>query len=170
MTKPMETYIAEHLSGEMKETALAFADFLKEQNLTFYRDTCECWKDKIYYWVKRNGECVCFIAVADPDEPENHWTVWSEDSSCYENADVCGDVRNTGWKYVGHCGNCGSCGGGKEKTIFGKRFPRVCGCTFRIDNAVREDLPFLKTMVNLRLDELRKKEKDYENTVQSTTA
>ena len=66
------------------------------------------------------------------------------------------EIKNVGWQYVDHCGNCGSCGGGKEKIIFGKSFPRVCGCTFRIDNAKQEDLPFLKTMVNLRMKELVK--------------
>lgn len=170
MTKQIETYIAEHLNGEMKHTALAFVDHLQANNLVFYKDTCDCWKDKIYYWIKRNADCVCFIAIGDPDEPDNSWTVWSEDSSVYENADVCDAVRNVGWKYVGHCGNCGSCRGGKEKIIFGKQFSRVCGCTFRVDNAVQKDLPFLKTMVDLRIGELRKqeKEKDYENTIQST--
>ena len=42
----------------------------------------------------------------------------------------------------------------EEKNIFGKSFPQVCGCAFRIDNATQEDLPFLKTMVDLRIKEL----------------
>lgn len=41
--------------------------------------------------------------------------------------------------------------------IFGKNFPRVCGCTFRIDNAKQDDLPFLKVMIDLRVKELIKK-------------
>ena len=155
----IETSIAEHLSGEMKQTALELTEYLKAGSLTFYRDTGNCWKNKIYYWVMYDGECVCFIAVADPDEPENHWTVWSEDSPAYETPDVDDEIREIGWKHIGHCGSCGSCGGGKEKIIFGKRFPRVCGCTFRIDNAAQKELPFLKTMVELRLNELRKKER-----------
>ncbi len=170
MTKQIETYISENLSGEMKQTALDLVDYLYEQGLTFYKDTSDCWKNKIYYWVKRNEECVCFIAIGDPDEPDNHWTVWSEDSSAFQDAEVCDAVKNVGWKYVGHCGRCGSCSGGKEKIIFGKRFARVCGCTFRVDNAVQKELPFLKTMVNLRMNELlrNEKEKDYENTFKST--
>ena len=158
MTKQIETYIDENLCGEMKQTALVFVEYLKENGLTFYRDTCDCWKDKIYYWVKRGDKCVCFITIADPDEPENFWTVWSDDSKAYEDASVSDEIKNVGWQYVDHCGNCGSCGGGKEKIIFGKSFPRVCGCTFRIDNATQEDLPFLKTMVNLRMKELVKNE------------
>ena len=51
MTKQIKTYIDENLCGEMKQTALVFVEYLKENGLTFYRDTCDCWKDKIYYWV-----------------------------------------------------------------------------------------------------------------------
>ena len=29
---------------------------------------CDCWKDKIYYWVKFNDECVYFIAITGPDD------------------------------------------------------------------------------------------------------
>ena len=137
MTKQIETYIEEHLSGNMKQTAMDFVKHLRKNDLTFYRDTCGCWKDKIYY----------------PDEPNNLWTVWSDDSSTYEDASVSDEIKNVGWQYVDHCGNCGSCGGGKEKVIFGRRFPSVCGCTFRIDNAKQEDLTFLKTMVDLRIKE-----------------
>lgn len=153
MTKQIETYIEEHLSGNMKQTAMDFVKHLRKNGLTFYRDTCDCWKNKIYYWVKLGNECVCFIAIKDPDEPDNLWTVWSDNSKAYEDVAVSDEIKNFGWKYVDYCGNCGSCGGGKEKVIFGKRFPRVCGCTFRIDNAMRENLPFLKTMVDLRIKE-----------------
>ena len=144
MTKQIEIYIEGNLTGEMKKTALELVEYLKANGLTFYKDTCECWKDKIYYWVKLGDECVCFIAIKDPDEPDNLWTIWSDDSSAYEDASIRDEIKNIGWKYVDYCGNCGSCGGGKEKIIFGQRFPRVCGCTFRIDNAMQEDLPFLK--------------------------
>lgn len=158
MTKQIETYIEENLSGEAKRTALELVEFLRDNELTFYKDMCDCWKDKIYYWVKLGDECVCFIAIKDPDEPDNLWTIWSDDSSAYEDASISDEIKNIGWRYVDHCGNCGSCGGGKEKNIFGKSFPRVCGCTFRIDNATQEDLPFLKVLVILRVEELIKQE------------
>lgn len=150
----IRTYIEENLSDESKITALELVEFLMDNELTFYKDTCDCWKDKIYYWVKLGDECVCFIAIKDPDEPDNLWTIWSDDSFAYEDASISDEIKNVGWQYVDHCGNCGSCGGGKEKIIFGKSFPRVCGCTFRIDNATQEDLPFLKTMIDLRIKEL----------------
>lgn len=154
MTKQIEIYIEGNLTDGMKKTALELVEYLKANGLTFYKDICEYWKDKIYYWVKLGDECVCFIAIKDPDEPDNLWTIWSDDSSAYEDASIRDEIKNIGWKYVDYCGNCGSCGGGKEKIIFGQRFLRVCRCTFRIDNAMQEDLPFLKTMVDLRIKEI----------------
>lgn len=156
MTKQIENYIEKNLSGEMRQTALEFARYLEAKGLTFYKDNGDCWKDKIYYCIKSGGECVCFIAIADPDEPHNLWTIWSDDSSSYQDASMSDEIKNIGWRHVDHCGNCGSCGGGKKKIIFGKNFPRVCGCTFRIDNAGSEELPFLKTMVDLRMREILK--------------
>ena len=158
MTKQIEAYVEENLTGEARTTALAFIEYLRANELTFYKDTCDCWKDKIYYWVKLGDKCVCFIAVKDPDEPNNLWTVWSDDRAAFGDASVSEEIKNVGWQYVDHCGNCGSCGGGKEKLIFGRIFPRVCGCTFRIDNATQKDLDFLKTMVDMRIKELLKNE------------
>ncbi len=154
MKEQIENYIDKNLSGEMKQTALDFVSHLKKSGPTFYRDTCDCWKEKIYYWVKFGEECVCFIAIKDPDEPENFWTVWSDECAAYESETVGDDVKVVGWSHVDFCGNCGSCGGGREKVIFGRRFLSVCGCTFRIDNAVETDLPFLKEMADLRIKEL----------------
>lgn len=154
MTKQIETTIKENLSGEMRQTALDLVAYLKANGLTFYKDTCDYWKDKLYYWVKLGDACVCFIAIRNPDEPDHLWTIWSDDSSAYEDASISDEIKNIGWRHIDHCGSCGSCGGGKNKIIFGKSFPRVCGCTFRIDNAVQEYLPFLYTMVNLRIKEL----------------
>ena len=156
MHKQLEDYIKENLEGETRKTALDFVEYLNVKRLTFYKDTCDYWKDKIYYWVKYEEQCVCFIAIANPDEPENLWTVWSDDSKVYEDESVSDEIKDIGWKYVDYCGSCGACGGGTYKKIFGKKFERVCGCTFRIDNAVQEELPFLKTMIDLRISKLLK--------------
>ena len=135
----------------MRQTALEFVEYLAEKGLTFYKDNCDCWKDKIYYWVKLNEQCVCFIAVKDPDEPDNQWTVWSEDCKIYEDPNVPQDIKTVAWEHIDYCGSCGSCGGGKQKQVFGKTFDRVCGCTFRVDNAALKELPFLKKMAEMRI-------------------
>lgn len=152
-------FIEENLVGETKETAIDFVWFLRAHGCGFYRDTGECWKDKIYYWVKfyDSDKCVAFIAIKDPDEPQNAWTVWSDQSSYYEKDSVSDEIKELGWRYVDRCGMCGgggACSGGKEKTVFGRKFPRVCSCTFRIDNAKQSDLEFLKQMAMLRIDEI----------------
>ncbi|MBQ3087034.1 MAG: hypothetical protein IJC45_06850 [Clostridia bacterium] len=153
MSKTIFDYIVENLNGDLQQTASDFANYLQNSNIEFIKDN-GYWKDKIYYLCKFNGEYVCFISIKDPDEPENHWTIWSEGSKAYEDATVEDCVKNAAWKHVDHCGSCGSCSGGKTKKIFGKIFDDVCGCTFRIDNATIIDLPFLKKMVELRIAEI----------------
>ena len=153
----IEDHIRRELSGSDMQTALDFVGFLREKGLHFHRDTCECWRDKIYYWVQSGDNCVCFIAIADPDEPENRWTVWSDDmgGEALAAAQVDSAIREAAWRHIDHCGHCGSCGGGCRKVIFGREFDDVCGCTFRVDNPAPEDLPFLIAMAELRFAELR---------------
>lgn len=106
---------------------------------------------KIKYFIGLNsiGECVAFIAINDPDEPGNLWTVWSDDSAAFSTDIMDDEIKNNAWNHIDFCGNCGSCGGGKNKIIFGKEFNRVCSCTFRLDNPQWSDLPFLKKMVEI---------------------
>ena len=154
MQEQIEREISENLTGEMRETALKFTAFLKSHGLMFHRDRSGDWAEKIYYWVRSDKNCVCFIAVKDPDEPENAWTVWSDDSATYEAPLGDAETSEIGLKYVNRCEKCGACGGGRVKTVFGKRISGVCMCTFRVDNADLNGLPFLKTMVELRLNEI----------------
>ncbi len=147
----IEEYIYKELALEEQNTAIEFVSFLKDNHLTFYKDNCSYWRDKIYYWVKSGDECVCFISIKNPEEKDNHWTVWSADMGTegLKEPGVDDETKELAWKYVDHCGHCGSCGGGRHKVIFGKEFNDVCGCTFRIDNPKKEDLKLLKTMVTL---------------------
>lgn len=154
MQKQIENDIKENLSGEAQTTALEFVGFLRSNNIEFYKDESSCWKDKIYYHIKFNGECVAFISIRDPDEPNNLWTVWSDDCKAFENDISDNEIKNTAWSHIDFCGRCGSCGGGKTKTVFGKEFKGVCGCTFRIDNPKQSDLPFLKKMVEICIDRI----------------
>ena len=154
VTKQIENYVEENLTGKLKQVALDFIAFLRKSNVEFYKDTCDCWNDKLYYWVKLGEEVLCFIAIKDPDEPEIFWTVWSDDCNAYEADILEDDIRCIGWEHIDFCGHCGSCGGGKQKTIFGKEFDGVCGCTFRVDNPTVEDLPFLKRMVEIRRNDI----------------
>lgn len=150
-TFAIKDYIRNELPVEIQSVALNFITFLQENNITFYKDNSDCWKDKIYYWCKYNNDCICFISIKDPDEPQNLWTVWSDDikSEWLDKYDANDEIKELVWKHIDHCGHCGSCGGGQRKVIFGREFKAVCGCTFRVDNPSVEDLPFLKEMIKL---------------------
>lgn len=149
--KQIEEYACENLSGEAIEIALEFISFLREVGIEFYKDNGDYWKNKIYYWLKFKEKCVAYIVIKDPDEPESLWTVWSDDSRAFDDSDVGPEIKNLAWKHIDFCGHCGSCGGGRRKTVFGKDFDGVCGCTFRIDNPDKDDLPFMKKMIELCL-------------------
>lgn len=151
----IEYYIEKHLTGSTKQVALDFIGFLRDNEVAFIKDE-GYWRSKIYYYLKYKGINIAFIAIKDPDEPENLWTVWSDDSSIYEADISCDSIKQAAWTHVDFCGGCGSCGGGKQKKIFGKAFDRVCGCTFRIDNPNEHDLPFLKRMIEIRKAEIQK--------------
>lgn len=156
--KPIEDYITENLSSDDQKIALDFVDFLYNNNLSFEKDN-GYWKDKIYYLIKLKDKCVCFIAIKDPDEKENRWTVWSDDmdSAFLENYKIDEKLKDLAWKHVDTCGNCGSCGGGRHKIIFGKSFNNVCGCTFRFDNPDFEVLEIMKEIVKIRINEINLK-------------
>lgn len=64
------------------------------------------------------------------------------------------EFKEVVWKHVDHCGHCGACNGGRNKTIFGKEFNDVLGCTFRIDNPSQDDLFFMKEMIDIRIQEI----------------
>lgn len=149
--------IRTYLSPDEQKHANAFVRYLLDLHLHFHRDTSPCWRDKRYWWVMDGRDCVCFIAIADPDEPGNRFTVWSDDMGDEAlNAAVNDRVRTLAWQHVDHCGRCGSCGGGRHKVIFGRTFDDVCGCTFRVDNPDADDLLFLEEIVRLRIIEIRK--------------
>ena len=109
----IEEYICRELSLEEQKIALDFVSFLRDNGMTFYKDDCDCWKNKIYYWVKLDDKCVCFVAINDPDENDNNWTVWSEDmgSEWLEKYPDNKEIAEAAWRYIDHCGHCGSCSG-----------------------------------------------------------
>ncbi len=156
--KLIEEIINEELSADDRAVALDFVAFLRENELEFVRDR-GYWRDKIYFLIQYDQECVCFMAINDPDEKDNRFTVWSDEmhEEYLTEEAVENSLKETAWKHVDLCGHCGSCGGGKDKVIFGKKFDRVCGCTFRVDNPDRNDLAFMKKMVELKIRELIEK-------------
>lgn len=151
----IEEYIISELSPEDQNVALDFVEYLRNSEMEFVKDN-GYWKDKIYYLIKYHAECVCFIAIKNPDEKENRWTVWSDDihSNWLGENQLEEELKQIAWSHVDTCKNCGSCGGGKPKMIFGKEFSEVCGCTFRIDNPGTGDFRFMKKMVEIRKNEI----------------
>ena len=68
----------EEFSADDRAVALDFVAFLRENELEFVRDR-GYWRDKIYFLIQYDQECVCFMAINDPDEKDNRFTVWSDE-------------------------------------------------------------------------------------------
>ena len=156
MEKQIENYIEENLKDGAKDVALAFVTYLREIGIEFYKDKGPCWKDKIYYWLKCGNACVGFLAIKDPEEPQNLWTVWCEDGNTdwSKTHGMDEELINIGCSRIDFCGFCHSCGGGKDRTILGRNFENVCNCTFRIDNPTAKELPFMKKMAEIRKNDI----------------
>lgn len=75
--------------------------------------------------IGKGKRSVASIAINDPDEPENLWTVWSNVNAAVRTDIMDDGIKNSAWNHIDFCGNCGSCGGGKNKIIFGKEFNRM---------------------------------------------
>ena len=70
MSLTIRDYIKRELKEKDQQAALAYVDFLEEKNLEIRKDNGDYWKDNIYYWIVYKDECVAFIAIKDPSEPD----------------------------------------------------------------------------------------------------
>jgi len=150
----IQDYIKANLSKAEQEIALVFIEYLESNNLSFHKDDAPCWKNKIYYWATYKNLCTCFIAIKDPDEPSNNWTVWSDNiESNFLSAEAVDDnIKVIAFNHIDSC----RCSGG-SKTVFGKDIEWVCNTNFRFDNPTFEDLPVMKKMVDLKIKEIESK-------------
>lgn len=153
--RKIEDCVMEELALDEQKVALSFIGFLRAHHFDFIKGS-GYWENKIYYLVKLNQECICFISIKNPDEKQNHWTVWSDDMGAEWIADVQlqNDLKQIAWQNVDFCAACGACGGGRPKTIIGKAFDGVCSYTFRFDNPGEHELPFMKKMAEIRKNEI----------------
>ncbi len=159
----IEHFIDAFLTGETRDKALAFAAFLRANEMAFVRDK-GYWEDKLYWMIKYKAEYVCFILFNGSGSEKQFapWTIWSDDSDSNWFADFQLDehTKEIAWKHVDFCGNCGGCDnpGGICKTIFGKEFNNVCRTTMRFINPDDETLECVKKMIEIRISDILRNE------------
>jgi len=164
-TQTIEIHIREVLTGEAQRLALNLATYLTSQGMQFERGT-GYWEDKRYWHIKYKNSYVCFIlvngfgSVRHKNEPEG-WIIWSDDydSDLFANYPLDERTKEIAWDHVDICGNCGGCGSqGKNKTIFGREFEKVCVTMFRFDNPTAEEVECAKKLVELRKSDIETSE------------
>lgn len=161
----IEQHIHEALAGNAQRLALDFVAYLRNQEMQFERGT-GYWEDKRYWHVKYKETYVCFIlingfgAVRHKDEPEG-WIIWSDDydSNLFANHPLDERTKEIALDHVDICGNCGGCGSqGKNKSIFGREFEKVCVTMFRFDNPNVDEVECAKKLVELKKSDIDARE------------
>ncbi|GHV17076.1 hypothetical protein FACS18949_13880 [Clostridia bacterium] len=77
-----------------------------------------------------------FEERAHKDDAEG-WIVFSDDSgtNSFEDYLIDEQTKQIAWENVDYCGHCGGIyEGGKHKTVFEKKFDKVCKTIFRFNN------------------------------------
>lgn len=156
MSDLIEDCLKENLSAEEYIISLKLIAFCKGNGLEFVKDNAY-WKDKNYFYVKNKENCVLYISIKDPDEPENRWTIWTDDigDDLLNRLVVDDTLKEIAWQRIDHCGSCGSCGGGRHKIFFGNEFNDVCGCTFRFDNPNADDLMLIEKVIKMQICDMK---------------
>lgn len=145
---------------ELNQVAVDLLDFLLQNGMIFER-VGGYWKNQTYYYVKYNGEYVCFILfnAVGGEVKFSPLTVWTDDSdsSWYKECKIDETAKKIATKHIDICERCGSCGGGTTKKIFGKEYCNVCKTTFRFINPNNEELNCLKQLLLLRKNDIERK-------------
>ena len=145
VNKNIEVMVNNVLNGESKSNALDFIAFLNTNELIVGENNSE---------VSYNGENVCYIHIDGSDQIPGPWTVWSDDSSVYEQevASIDKQVKELAWEHANVCENCGgNCSPGMRKIIFGKTFDNICSSTFMFTNPDAKTIECLKNLLMLRM-------------------
>lgn len=133
----IEEEILELLEGDMRETALKFATYLRANKLTPQQ-----WFGPSYWRVPYEKDYLCGIVVN-----QDRWRVW------FFTGDYSGELDEGFIKAVqgsvGHCISCiDDCPKGKAITIFGKDYTDTC-CQFPVqfENPHGSTLEYIKELI-----------------------
>ena len=136
----IEDVIPEVLIGEMRETALEFAAYLRENKMA------PGWSGVHNAWdAKCKGKTICKISLAHTGWYANNKCSWNIKLYClhmskYESSIISAGVQSIIWDGLFHCISClggkKPCIGGNDIMILGREYKGICGhslCTMIYD-------------------------------------
>ena len=139
---------------KLKKDTLDFLLFLKDSGTESER-LYGYWKNKFYWMVSYQKECVCYILFNGYGEERQFapLTVWTDDSdsACYENVLLRKELKRIALNHIDYCLNCGSCSGGTDRMLFGESYPSVCRTAMRFINPNQADFQLLKMILKERM-------------------
>lgn len=145
---PIEDAINEKLTGEARNNALAFVDFLRTNGLAVEsNDGGDGWAVGGVM-----GDSIGFLLVNGAPQMPGPWTFWF--NSCDFGSDDPADdeLKETVWAHASNCGRCHAgwkdCGGG-ERTIWGRKFERLCHSPLMFTNPDAKALESVEKLMRM---------------------
>lgn len=143
--KRMEDAFTEFLTSDTLENALAFAEFVRANEMDYDGE----------YEIHYKNKLACYIDTPKDGWPK--WRVWTvgDFSHELEGFPIDDRTKEIAWANVVKCGNCDDvdCDPGKTEVIFGKEFVNVCrgvsNLAMRFVNPDAEALACAKKMVDM---------------------
>ena len=133
----IEEVISACLSGDLHDTAMDFAIWMRENNLQFKIYTSSTRSHTAGY----GDMAICRTYILSEDDlKHNNWlktdapqyfgiTIFLRDIDNYKNANIAEELHNFIWDNMQRCGQCNSkcpCIGGRTVTIFDREMNRIC--------------------------------------------
>ena len=140
--KRIEDIINDVLNDDLKETALDFAQYLRDNEMTVGGAE-----------VRYKGNIICYMHLDGSSDEPGPWTIWSDGDYSSEHKDVPIDnnMKEIAWANINICSSCGGkCSPGKRKMIFGKEFDNVCNADMAFYKPNSETLKCVKKLLEMR--------------------
>jgi len=146
--KSIEAVINEALTGDTQKNALDFIAWLRANGMNPGGDHGE---------VSYKGQCVCYMHLGGAQAP-GPWTIWTEGdySGGREAVPMAEHMKEIARAHVNFCASCGDCSPGTRKTIFGKKFDKVCGADMAFYMPDAEALECVKKLLEIRKHDILK--------------
>jgi hypothetical protein len=145
---PIEQAIREKLTGDAQRNALDFAAFLRKNEMLLTPN------DDGTGWAIGGivGNSMGYLMMNGADIFPGPWTMWLNYCD-FDGADTTdNELQETAWAHASPCGKCHAgwekCGG-DDRTIFGKKFERLCHSPLMFHNPDAMTLESMQKLMSI---------------------
>jgi len=143
----IEDAIKKKLKGDAQTNALDFLAFTRENDISLNGDgNGGDWSG----WAVGGtvGDSIGYMIVNGAKKFPGPWTIWLNSCDFEDSADDA--LKEAAWAHASPCGKCHEgwedCGGG-ARTIFGRKFDRLCHSPLMFTNPDAQTLEYAKKLI-----------------------